>query len=107
MSREVSGRWHEHEILGAKPKPEFLGAANQTASLTIYLSASLGVRPRSVIETVEAMVESGTAEYLVIGGKTVGRNPFRLLSSSEAWDKVYSRGQLAKATMTISLGEYT
>lgn len=107
MTREVSGRWVEHEVLGTKPKPEFLGAANQTASLTIRLSASLGVRPRKVIEAVEAMVESGAAEYLVIGGKTVGRNKFRLMGSSETWDNVYSRGQLAKATMTISLGEYT
>jgi hypothetical protein len=53
------------------------------------------------------MVESGTAEYLVIGTRPVGRNPFRLTGSSETWDKVYSRGELAKATMTITLEEYT
>ena len=107
MSREVSGRWANHEALGVKPKPEFLGPGNQTISLPITLSAALGVKPRAVLETVEAMVESGTAEYLVIGTKPVGKNPFRLTGSSEAWDKVYSRGELAKATVTIDLEEYT
>ena len=48
----------------------------------------------------------GSAEYLVIGGRLVGRRPFRVTGSSEAWDKVYSRGELAKATLTISLEEY-
>jgi len=107
ISREVSGRWTEHEVLGVKPKPEFLGAGNQSVTLTIRLSATLGVKPRKILEAVEAMVESGAAEYLVIGGRTVGRNPFRLTGSSETWDKIYSHGELAKATLTITLGEYT
>ena len=80
MSREVSGRWTEHEVLG--------------------------VKPRRILDMVERMVERGTAEYLVIGGRLVGRRPFRVTGSSEAWDTVYSRGELAKATLTISLEEY-
>lgn len=107
MSREVSGRWANHEALGVKPKPEFLGPGNQAITLPITLSTALGVKPRAVLETVEAMVESGAAEYLVIGTKPVGKNPFRLTGSSETWDKVYSRGELAKATVTITLEEYT
>ena len=106
MSREVSGRWTEHEVLGVKPKAEFLGPGLQTISLTIHLSAALGVKPRRILDMVERMVERGTAEYLVIGGRLVGRRPFRVTGSSEAWDKVYSRGELAKATLTISLEEY-
>ena len=101
MSREVSGRWTEHEVLGVKPKAEFLGPGLQTISLTIHLSAALGVKPRRILDMVERMVERGSAEYLVIGG-----SPFRVTGSSEAWDKVYSRGELAKATLTISLEEY-
>lgn len=107
MTREIAGRWAEHETAGVKPKPEYLGPANQTISLPITLSAALGVKPRAVLEAVEAMVESGTAEYLVIGHRTVGKNPFRLLGSSETWGVVYNRGELAKASLTISLGEYT
>lgn len=107
MSREVSGRWADHEAMGVKPKSEFLGPGNQSISLPITLSAALGVRPRTVLQTVEDMVESGAAEYLVIGTRPVGKNPFRLTGSSETWDRVYSRGELAKATVTITLEEYT
>ena len=97
MTRDISSRWAEHGVLGRKPKPEFLGPANQSVSLTITLSASLGVRPRNVLEAIEGMVEAGTA----------GKNPFRLTASSETWDRVYSRGELSKAIVTITLEEYT
>ena len=107
LTREVTSRWTNHEPQGVKPKPEFLGAALQTASLTITLSATLGVRPRDVLEAIENMVENGTAETLVIGNRPVGSNPFRLTGSSEAWNTVYNRGELARATLTISLEEYT
>ena len=107
LTREVTSRWTNHEPQGVKPKPEFLGAGLQTASLTITLSATLGVRPRNVLEAIENMVENGTAETLVIGNRPVGSNPFRLTGSSEAWNTVYNRGELARATLTISLEEYT
>ena len=43
MTREVSSRWVEHEVMGVKPKKEFLGAGNQKINLPITLSAALGV----------------------------------------------------------------
>lgn len=107
MTRDVSGRWTEHEVMGAKPKPEFLGPGNQKINLPITLSANLGVRPRRVLEMVEAMVESGDAEYLIINCRPVGRHPFRLTSSSETWGDMYRHGELAKANLTITLEEYT
>ena len=42
LTREVTSRWTNHEPQGVKPKPEFLGAGLQTASLTITLSAEYG-----------------------------------------------------------------
>lgn len=107
MTREVSSRWAEHDVPGVKPKPEYLGPGNQTVTLPITLSAALGVRPRAVLDAVADMVERGAAEFLVLGTAPVGKNPFRLTASSETWDKVYNGGQLAKATMTITLEEYT
>lgn len=107
MTRDISSRWAEHEVLGCKPKPEFLGPANQSVSLPITLSTTLGVSPRDMIEVIENMVEAGAAEYLVIGHRTVGKNPFRLTASSEAWNCIFSKGELVKANVTITLEEYT
>ena len=88
MTREISGRWAIHETMGAKPKAEFLGPGLQSVTLPIYLSAGLGVRPRTVLERV------------------VGGNPFRLTGSSETWNTIFNRGELAKATLSITLEEY-
>ncbi len=107
MTRDVSGRWTEHDAIGTKPKKEFLGPGGQKINLPITLSAGLGVKPRAVLEAVEAMVESGVAEYFVLGTRPVGKNPFCLTSSSETWDRIYNHGELAKATLTITLEEYT
>ena len=66
MTREITSRWAEHEALGVKPKPEFLGPGLQTGTLEITLSATLGVKPRAILEAVEAMVSAGiinTPEY--------------------------------------------
>ena len=84
LTREVTSRWTNHEPQGVKPKPEFLGAGLQTASLTITLSATLGVRPRDVLEAIENMVQNGTAETLGNRDRTGGRNPLRPPAPSEA-----------------------
>ncbi len=107
MTREISSRWTNHEVMGVKPKPEFLGPGNQTVSLTITLSSSLGVCPRQMLERVASMVERGQAEYLIIDCKPVSRNPFRITSSSEAWNTLYNGGELARASLNITLEEYT
>jgi hypothetical protein len=106
MSRNISGRWATHEVQGEKPRAEFLGAGLQSVELTIRLSAKWGVRPRAVLETIEQMVETGIAEYLVIGSRPVGKNPFRLTAASETWDTVYNKGELAAATLSLTLEEY-
>lgn len=107
MTRDVSGRWVEHEVMGVKPKPEFLGPGNQKITLPITVSANLGVKPRKMLELVEAMVESGDAEYLILKCRPVGRHPFRLTASSETWGAMYRHGELARASLTITLEEYT
>ncbi len=106
MTREVSGRWTEHEITGGKPKSEYLGPGLQAIELTITLSANLGVRPRAMLQVIEQMVESGAAEWFVVGNRTVGRNPFYLTGSSETWGHIYHGGELARASVSISLKEY-
>lgn len=106
MSRTVTGNWASHAVSGAKPKSEFIGPALQAITLTIVLNATLGVRPRTVINMIAKMVEAGTAEYFVIGGTPVGKNPWKITSVSEAWNTIFNKGELMKATLGLSLEEY-
>ena len=39
MSRETASRWNTHEVIGAKPKQEFLGPDLDSMTFTMQLSA--------------------------------------------------------------------
>ena len=106
MTRDVSSRWATHETPGVKPRAEFLGPGLQSVSLPITLSSNLGVKPREMLERVEQMVETGDTEYLILGYRPVGKNRFRVTGSSETWDVIYNRGELARAKLTLTLEEY-
>ncbi|MGG7200769.1 phage tail protein [Clostridium butyricum] len=106
FKQSVSGRWAVHERIGEKPRSEFIGPGLRSISFTIVLSASNGVRPRKTLEKIEKMIEEGTVEYLIIGGKKVGNNKWKISDMSETWDVIYSKGQLARATASITLEEY-
>ncbi len=107
FTKKVSGKWNTHDIMLKKPKPEFNGADQGEITYKIILDAVLGVRPRTVLETLENMVEKGTADILVIGGRQVGKNEWVITSMSETWDVVYNGGELVQATCSITMKEYT
>ena len=45
-------------------------------------------------------------DYLVIGGKIVGKNKVYLESMSEEWNCVWNKGELVKATVELVFKEY-
>ena len=106
MTQAVSGRWATHNIIGGKPKSEFLGPGQRKGNLTINLSVNHGVRPRKTIERIERAVENGTPFFFVIGGKKVGSNQWVITDVSETWDKIIKDGVLVSASLTLTLAEY-
>jgi len=107
LRQKVSGQWGKHKPIMKKPRPEFGGADARGITFTIILDATLGVRPRKVLERIEEMIEEGFVDYMVIGNKTMGNNRFAITAMTEEWDVVYNGGELAKATLNITLEEYT
>lgn len=107
MKRTVSGRYKVHNIPNKKPKREFAGPDLDETSFTCVLSAERGVRPRRMLDNIEAAVSQGRAEYLVIGGKIVGKNKMCIESVSETWDEIWNKGELVSATISLTFGEYT
>ena len=102
MKRTVSGRWKKHNIIGSSPRSEFQGADTDETTVTIILSAEHGIRPRQMIERLEAAAKSGVVDDLVIGNSKV-----YISSMSEEWDCIWNRGELVKATINITFSEYT
>lgn len=106
MTQSVKGRWTVQNPILGKPYPEFLGAGQRTISLSIYLSAMHGVKPRKMMERIEQAIESGTPYQLVIGGKKVGANQWVITDMSETWGEIIRDGALASAKLTLNLAEY-
>ena len=70
------------------------------------MDASLGIRPRRMLQRIENMVENGQAEVLVVGRQRVGKNRWVILKSSEAWDILLQKGELYRATVSLTFQEY-
>lgn len=106
LSQKISGRYSDHNIIGGKPKSEFLGPGLRTLSFNIQLSAMHGVKPRKTMESIEQAVESGTALPFAVGSKKVGANKWVIESMSESWDEIYNKGELVSVNLSLSLKEY-
>ena len=106
FTQDITAKWANHDIIGEKPKSEFLGPELRQISMKISLNAIHGVKPRKTLDTLESCVETGKHAPLVIGGKKVGKNDWKITKISEAWNTIYSKGELVQADVTLSLEEY-
>lgn len=106
FTQNVSGRWGNHSIIGKREKMEFNGPGKRKITFKMTFHALYGVRPREMLEKLEAMVERGEVDYLIVGRRSIGGNRFAVTSISEAWNTVYSGGELAMATVSVTLEEY-
>lgn len=107
FSQNVSGRWSSHAVIGKKEKSEFNGPGKRKVTFNMTFCAELGVRPHDMLKKLEDIVENGKVDYLVIGGRAVGENRFSVTSINETWDIVLSGGELARASVSVTLEEYT
>lgn len=107
MKRNVSARWKTHNIVQKKPKAEFIGPGADTITIKVFLSAEHGVKPRKTLNAIEEAINKGQVEYFVVGGKKVGNNKYYIESMSEEWEEIWNRGELVKASGSLTLSEYT
>lgn len=106
FARTVSATWANHSRIGKKDRTEFVRPDLQEVTFTIVLDATLGVRPRTMMDNLATAVENGTVNYLVIGGKRVGSYCWKIKKASEAWDIFLQQGQLVRAKVSVTMEEY-
>ena len=105
MKQEVSGKWADHEIIGSKPKSEFLGAGLRSFSFDIMVDVQFGYKPHSIMKKIHSFVEKGKVDKLMIGSHKIG-NKWKMTGASDSFDVVYAGGKLSKATISVTLQEY-
>lgn len=106
LNRTVGSEWVTHSRIGQKDQVEYLRPTLQKMTFTITLDATLGVRPRATIDKMADYAERGTVRAMVIGGKRLGRHKWRITDISEAWDTILNKGELVRATLSVTMQEY-
>ncbi|WP_265822498.1 phage tail protein [Geovibrio ferrireducens] len=104
LSRELSAKFVEHDVLNSKPVLQHVGTALTTISFTMYFNAFNGVNPEKELAALEAILNTGTEQPLFIGSKNFGK--FVLEKISESRKVVGGKGELLTAEAAVTLKEY-
>lgn len=104
VQRENKARYEEHQVLGSKPRLEYLAPELQSFSFSIQLNAAHGVNPARSLKTIQELVEKGLAERLILGG--VNHGYFVIESAAEDWRYALPDGRIINASVSLTLKEY-
>lgn len=105
-SREGSGRWAKHDLIGQKPVLEYLGEGIEKISFKMLLRADHGLNPENEVEKLRKMRDNGEIVVLILADKPVGNNSWIIESIGESvtfWDAF---GNARSISIDISLQEY-
>lgn len=106
IEREGSGRWAEHALILRKPVSQFGGPGLEKVTFSIILDAGHGIDPAEQLKKLRVMRDTGAVFPLVIGGKPVTQNYWRMDSLKEGDQLHAGDGKLIQCTAAVSLTEY-
>ena len=106
--RQGEGRWAEHEVFGAKPRSQFLGAGLETITFIMRFYHTFGVDIESELERLRQWRDEGRVERFILGGRPQGFKNARwsilkLEEEVKFWD---NNGMLLGVEATVTLKEY-
>ncbi|GAB7080883.1 phage tail protein [Megalodesulfovibrio paquesii] len=104
VRRDVAAAYEEHKVLGAAPRLEFLAPELRSVSMTVLLSASMGVQPEAVMQDITELVETGQVEQLILGGKNQGRHV--LMKATEEWTRSDAKGRPISIQVSLEFRQY-
>lgn len=105
--RESAGAsWAKHERKGKKALLEFEGADNAEITLTIEANIRYGINPMKLRKSLFEKKNSGKAERLTIGGKSLGSHKWVITNISENFQTLHIDGRPTEISFDISLLEY-
>ena len=106
MERTYSAEWKEHPIIGKRPKMEYTGIGMDEITINVILDGEFGVKPRNMLKKFRTAAKKGIAAYFYVGGKKVVSNKMYIGSGAERWKEIWNKGELVKATATLTFKEY-
>lgn len=105
-NRSIKSKWATHDIIGQKPKLEFLGSDLENISFKMLLRKDLGVNPEEEIETLKKWCDEGEYFPIIINQKPINDNYWVITSISETILHTDAYGEIISAEVSLSLTEY-
>lgn len=106
VQRQGDGRWSDHDLINRKPVSQFKGPGLEKLSFQLQLREDHNVSPDKELRTLRRMRDIGAVFPLVIGGKPVTQNYWRLDSISQDENFYSPTGKLIQTNVSVSLTEY-
>lgn len=106
FTRSSASRFADHEILGKKPKTQWVGPGLDTITFSMVFDAFYGLNPRKEMNQLVELERSGKAMPLSIGGVGIGVYMWVITSLEQKWDVIDNQGYVLKGTVNITLKEY-
>jgi len=106
FNRREPARWAKHEVIGQKPRPEFLGPDQGKVSFKMRFDVSRGVNPRVELDKFVKIVRAGEAHQLIIGGKRIGVHKWYMPDTAQDWKYFDNKGNVLVSEITVNLEEY-
>lgn len=106
IKQEVAGEWTEHKVIGKKARSEFSSPGLRTLQYSIMVDVQLGYKPHAILKKINQFVEKGKVDIFTLGTHKIGSGKWKMEKASEAFNRVYSGGELARATIDVTLSEY-
>lgn len=104
FQRQRKARFARHDVINSKPLIEYTGDDLDTITLDMRFDVFLGIDPRSELDLLGAIKESGEAYPLVIGGTVLA--DYVITDMSEDWRRIDGRGNVIVASVNVQLLEY-
>jgi len=104
LKQDVSARYASHEVIGTKPKKEYLGPGLKGMSLTIELHSYLGTDPEGTAKYLETISENGMVCRFILGG--VNKGKYTVNSVSQSYNLIKNDGDVISLSIDLTLEEY-
>ena len=75
-------------------------------TIRVILDAEYGINPRKMLKKFRSAAKNGKVHFFYVGGKKICKNKLYISSGSESWDEIWNKGELIRASATLTFSEY-
>ena len=98
---ERTDRWATHEVIGQKPKLEYIGPQLLQVTFSMQLAAALGLSPPIALKALQKVMETHEPQRLLIGSDYLGRFVIESLSESRKHHNNYGQCVFCEVSVTL------